>query len=245
MRPTRAMALFIVLAVVPHCAPPSAGADGAPPRPSARDAGRPAVPTDAGRDLGPDLGPDDQNHTSELPPGVLPPTLRFWRGMAASNARWYTDSTGRRCAAQDTTMWFVTPHRTCGGAPSCDPDHFGPGPGGCIGTGPDCSWRNWDDPRGPELRVLSTSGPVEVGNQGDRDASGKPIPFGFTVWACAAPGTIAVLDTCPRPNVHACVETNYPELTYQCRAVPLPVEPSPSGGAGCYSRVSSDQTFRF
>jgi hypothetical protein len=218
------------------------GADGG--RDGGRDGGG-----DGGTRTAPDAGPDDEDHTAELPAGVRPPTLWFWRGMKPSNAGWYTDRNGRRCAASDTTMWFRAPQKTCtGGAPSCDPDHFGPAEDGCIGTGPDCHFRNWDDPRGPELRVLSSTGPVEVGNRGVRDQNGNPVDYGFTVWACAAPGTTAVIDTCPRRNVHGCVEDNYPELYYDCRAVPLPVEPAPSlppDRAGCYSRVNDQMTFQF
>jgi hypothetical protein len=190
------------------------------------------------------------DHSDQLPPGVVPPTLRFWRGVNQNNLGWYTDESGRHCANGDTTMWFACADNgppDCGGAPACDPDHF-QNPDGVTCMGNCCSWRNWDDPRGPELRVSSATGPVEIHNYGAQGVNGPVPEFGFEVSLCAEPGTVAVIDTCPRADVYSCVETNYPQLIDQCTTVLLPVRDAPPGydpsQRGCYSTVQ-DVTIQF
>ena len=183
----------------------------------------------------------DANDVAKLPPGVAPPLLWFWRGISQDNLTWYTDTaTGRHCGYGDTTMWFRLPDDHCGGAPSCDPDHFGTTAAPCAGT--NCSFRNWDDPRGPELRVTANTGPVSVANYGAKLAGGGDAAgYGFEVVVCALPGTKAVIDTCPRCDVHSCVETNYPQFVDACDPVKLPVDtPGPSfppSSAGCFSTL--------
>jgi hypothetical protein len=193
-----------------------------------------------------DLTPIDD--TWKLPAGVKPPLLWFWRGINQSNLmNWRSDPSGRHCADGDTTMWYWLPNAPKGGAPACDPDHFGTPT--MPGTGPDCSWRNWDDPRGPEFRISNNTNPVDVTNWGARDSNNQLVPgYGFEVIVCAAPGTTARIDTCPRWDVHSCVETNYPQQTDQCDPVPIPVDVPPMGIsptiAGCYS-LKSDVTIQF
>jgi hypothetical protein len=183
------------------------------------------------------------DHSDLLPPGVTPPALWFWRGINQNNlGNWRTDASGRRCADGDTTMWFRSPgNSACQGAPSCDPDHFGTPTAPC--TGVDCSWRNWDDPRGPEFRVDNATGPVEVHNWGAKSAAGGTVPdYGFEVTVCAAPGTVAEIDTCPRFDLYSCVEDNYPQFVDQCTSVLLSIDPPPASTpstAGCYSTKSS------
>jgi hypothetical protein len=183
----------------------------------------------------------DANDVAKLPPGVSPPLIWFWRGISQENLTWYTDTaTGRRCGYGDTTMWFRLPDDHCGGAPACDPDHFGTSTTPCAGT--NCSWRNWDDPRGPELRVTANTGPVSVANYGAKLASGAAAGgYGFEVVVCAMPGTKAVIDTCPRCDVHSCVESNYPQFVDACDPVKLPIDTPgpgiPPSSAGCYSTI--------
>jgi hypothetical protein len=219
-----------------------AGSDAADSGSEPEDGGSAA--DDAGLDSG---CPEIIDHSANLPPGVLPPTIWFWRGIHQGNLDWYTDASGQRCGNGDTTMWYVTPNGHCGGAPSCDPDHFGTPESPCTGT--DCHWRNWDDPRGPEFRVTNATGPVSVVNWGARlSGGGKAEGFGFGVTICAAPGTTALIDTCPRCDVHSCVETNYPQFVDQCDPVPLPIKPAKPGfppeSAGCYSTIN-DVTITF
>ena len=212
--------------------PPDASLDG----PAPTEAGDATVQADV-------LPEAAVDHSDQLPPGVKPPALWFWRGIHQGNlGNWRTDGSGRHCADGDTTMWFHSPgNAACKGAPSCDPDHFGTTEAPC--TGVDCCWRNWDDPRGPEFRVSNNSGPVEVHNWGASSASGGKVPdYGFEVTVCAAPGTVADIDTCPRFDVHSCVEDNYPQFVDQCTTVLLQIQPPPTGypsTAGCYSTKSS------
>lgn len=190
------------------------------------------------------------DHSDLLPAGVEPPVLWFWRGIQQANlGNWHTDAQGRLCADGDTTMWFISPGNNvdgCKGAPACDPDHFGTPAAPC--TGVDCSWRNWDDPRGPEFRVSNATGPVEIHNQNAKGTGGKVPDLGFGVRLCAAPGTTASIDTCPRPDVYSCVETNYPQLVDACTTVLLTVATPPSkfpaSLAGCYS-TKADVTISF
>ncbi len=190
----------------------------------------------AGADAGPEPAVD---HSDLLPPGVSPPVLWFWRGINQNNlGNWHTDDQGRMCADGDTTMWFKSPgNGACSGAPSCDPDHFGTPEAPC--TGVDCSWRNWDDPRGPEFRVSNNTGPVEIHNFGAKGLNGKVPEYGFGVTVCAAPGTVADIDTCPRSNIYSCVEDRYPQFVDDCTTVLLPVAVPPAQFAptlaGCYS----------
>lgn len=197
-------------------------------------------------DSGPEAAVD---HSDQLPPGVTPPVLWFWRGIQQSNLGWYVDETGRSCAEGDTTMWFQSPGNGaegCDGAPSCDPDHFGTPEAPC--TGVDCSWRNWDDPRGPEFRVSNATAEVEIHNQNASGSNGKVPDFGFGVTMCAAPGTVAVIDTCPRPDVYSCVEDRYPQFVDDCTTVLLKVSSPPQqylpSQAGCYS-TKADVTITF
>ncbi len=203
---------------------------------------------DSGADIDagcPNAAVDD---SSKLPSGIKPPVLWFWRGIAQANlGGWYTDSTGRHCATGDTTMWFSMPDGSCSGAPACDPDHFGTTSSPCTGT--DCCWRNWDDPRGPEYRVTNNTGPVSIVSSGATNSDGTKAPgYGFEVTMCAAPGTTADIDTCPRCDVHSCVESNYPQFVDQCDPVLLAVNPSkapyPPSSAGCYS-TKADITIQF
>ena len=238
---------------------------GADAQPTAQDAAHPETAdsgpdaADSGLDAsdsGPEIadsGPDGGcpnaaiDDSAKLPQGITPPVLWFWRGINQDNLGWYTDATGLHCANGDTTMWFLTPNGHCSGAPSCDPDHFGTRDSPCTGT--DCCWRNWDDPRGPEYRVTNNTGPVSVVNYGAKNSSGQPASgYGFEVTVCAAPGTTAVIDTCPRCDVHSCVESNYPQFVDQCDPVRLPVNPAPpaypASSAGCYS-TKHDVTIQF
>ncbi|MBI5526256.1 MAG: hypothetical protein HY897_07970 [Deltaproteobacteria bacterium] len=217
--------------------------------PDTADAGADADDTGADADdTGPDSGcPDIIDHSANLPPGVIPPMIWFWRGIHQNNLDWYTDASGQRCGNGDTTMWFIMPNGHCDGAPSCDPDHFGTPESPCTGT--DCCWRNWDDPRGPEFRVTGNTGPVTVVNWGARlSGGGKAEGYGFGVTICAAPGTTAIIDTCPRCDVHSCVETNYPQFVDQCDPVRLTAKPAKPGlppeNAGCYSNIN-DVTITF
>ena len=200
------------------------------------------VRVDAGSDAAID-------HSAELPPGITPPVLWFWRGIHQDNLSWYTDGSGRSCAAGDTTMWFQCPGNSgpnCGGAPACDPDHFGTPDVPC--TGVDCCWRNWDDPRGPEFKVISSTGPVEIHNQGAQGLNGSVPEYGFGVTLCAAPGTVAVIDTCPRSDVYSCVQDRYPQFVDDCTTVLLTVAVPPAqydpSLAGCYS-TKADVTITF
>jgi hypothetical protein len=235
--------------------------DAAGPLPDAASAPRSDAgsPSDAAATAGQDAaaaGPDAAapfadaaiDESWRLPGGVTPPKLWFWRGINQGNlGNWRTDAQGRRCADGDTTMWFSCPGNSAfSGAPSCDPDHFGTPAAPCTGT--DCLWRNWDDPRGPEFRVSGATGPVEVHNWGARDSLGKVAEYGFEVTVCAAPGTVAQIDTCPHFDVHSCVQDNYPQLLDQCAAVLLTISAPrpghPAGTGSCYSNYS-DVTVTF
>ena len=145
-------------------------------------------------------------------------------------------------------MWFHSPGNQvegCQGAPACDPDHFGTPEAPC--TGVDCCWRNWDDPRGPAFIVRSSTGPVEIHNHGAQGLSGAVPEYGFGVTLCATPGTVAVIDTCPRPDVYSCVEDRYPQFVDDCLPAPLTValpDPYDPSLAGCYS-TKADVTITF
>jgi hypothetical protein len=219
------------------------------PRADAAAAAGPDAAAPAGLDAAAPTTDAAIDESWRLPSGVSPPVLWFWRGIHQGNlGNWRTDASGRRCADADTTMWFKSPgNSACAGAPSCDPDHFGTPAAPC--TGVDCCWRNWDDPRGPEYRVSEATGPVEIHNWGARDSSGAKVPdYGFEVTLCAAPGTVAKIDTCPHVDVHGCVQDAYPEILDQCAAVLLTVWPPPAGfpasAAGCYS-TKNDVTITF
>ncbi len=212
------------------------------------DAGKTDADTDAAAaDAGPEAAID---HSDQLPAGVTPPVLWFWRGIQQSNlGNWRTDASGRSCADGDTTMWFQSPGNGvagCQGAPACDPDHFGTPEAPC--TGVDCSWRNWDDPRGPEYRVSNNTGPVEIHNWGAQGLNGSVPEYGFGVTVCAAPGTVAVIDTCPRADVYSCVQDRYPQFVDDCTTVLLTVSVPPARYsptlAGCYS-TKADVTITF
>jgi len=215
------------------------------------------VQVDAGQDggvavvdSGPDAGPDAVvDHSDQLPTGVSPPVLWFWRGIHQNNLSWYTDESGRHCGDGDTTMWFHCADNQvpgCGGAPACDPDHFATETQTCMGDC--CCWRNWDDPRGPEYRVSGNTGPVEIHNWGAQGTGGSVPDFGFGVTLCALPGTTAVIDTCPRLDVYSCVQDRYPQWVDDCTTVLLTVSLPPAqydpSLAGCYS-TKADVTITF
>lgn len=198
----------------------------------------------------PDSGPEPVvDHSDQLPNGVAPPMLWFWRGIHQDNLSWFTDDTGRSCAHGDTTMWFHCTENQqdgCRGAPACDPDHFATEERTCMGNC--CCWRNWDDPRGPEFRVSENTGPVEIHNRGAKGLNGDVPEYGFGVTICALPGTVAKIDTCPRSDVYSCVQDRYPQFVDDCTTVLLTVSAPPAQYpadlAGCYS-TKADVTIRF
>lgn len=161
-----------------------------------------------------------------------PPVGDFWRGIKqASLGTPRVRRDGKVCYLVDTTMWFVPTTTIKGGAHSCDRDHFGTPDN--PGMGPTCSWRPWDDPRGPWFKVVSVSagGGVEVPDLG----------FGGEV--CAIPGTVAKIDTCPRPDSRSCVDGSiFPGPDERLPAEVVEARCSVAGyiplrwkGTGCYS----------
>lgn len=161
-------------------------------------------------------------------PALNPPTVYFWRGIKQANAAWSYDAQGRHCALIDTTIWYVA-HMdpSCHGAPSCDTDHFP-----CMG--PTCSWRPWDDVRGPLFYI--------GGRAATSDGMYGPVQYwrsGYGGLFCAAPGAVVSIDTCPWPDQRACtVPGDYDDFAANC---PHGTTPVPVQGSGCYSKVEDVQ----
>lgn len=153
---------------------------------------------------------------TSAPQTQAPPQIDVWRGCQQSNMDPIKGGGGLAC---DTTMIFwcpmVPPKGQPGGvdgARSCDPGHS-------VVFRYCCGSREWDDPRGPLFVVDNPAVKVQ------QDAFGALF--------LAPPGTVANINTCPRPDVHSCViaaETG--DHTQDCPSGKIPL--TPRAGNGCF-----------